>query len=74
VRDLDAGGHVEQQTMLWTRTSAGAAARSKEEATTIGISRRIRRSSSPEHIEQIRRVLPEFPRARRERYRREYEV
>lgn len=73
---LDAGGHVEQQTMLWdANVGQVRAARSKEgshdyryfpepDLPPLIVSR--------EHVEQIRRELPELPKARRDRYRREY--
>lgn len=74
---LDAGGLVEQQTMLWdANVGQVRAARSKEGSHDY---RYFPEPDLPplvvsaEHIEQIRRDLPELPRARRERYRREYE-
>jgi aspartyl-tRNA(Asn)/glutamyl-tRNA(Gln) amidotransferase subunit B len=75
---LDAGGTVEQQTMLWdANTGSVRPARSKEG------SHDYRYFPDPdlpplvlplERIERIRRELPELPKARRERYRREYPV
>jgi len=73
---LDAGGTIAQQTMLWD-ANAGTVrpARSKEE------SHDYRYFPDPdlpplvlplERIDRIRRELPELPKPRRERYRREY--
>ena len=74
---LDAGGQVEQQTMLWdANVGQVRAARSKEGSHDY---RYFPEPDLPplvvsaEHIEQIRRDLPELPRARRERYRRDFD-
>jgi aspartyl-tRNA(Asn)/glutamyl-tRNA(Gln) amidotransferase subunit B len=73
---LDAGGHVEQQTMLWdANVGQVRAARSKEGSHDY---RYFPEPDLPplivsaEYVEKIRRDMPELPRARRDRYRREY--
>jgi aspartyl-tRNA(Asn)/glutamyl-tRNA(Gln) amidotransferase subunit B len=73
---LDAGGRIEQQTMLWdANTNEVRPARSKEG------SHDYRYFPDPdlpplivplERVDKIKRELPELPDARRERYRREY--
>jgi aspartyl-tRNA(Asn)/glutamyl-tRNA(Gln) amidotransferase subunit B len=73
---LDAGGHIEQQTMLWDeRAGEVRPARSKEGSHDY---RYFPEPDLPplivslERIQAIRNSLPELPRARRDRYRREY--
>ncbi|HXD47313.1 MAG TPA: Asp-tRNA(Asn)/Glu-tRNA(Gln) amidotransferase subunit GatB [Gemmatimonadaceae bacterium] len=73
---LDAGGRVEQQTMIWDSASGRVSpARSKE------ASHDYRYFPDPdlpplvlhlEWIDEIKRAMPELPEARRERYRTEY--
>ena len=73
---LDAGGRVEQQTMIWdASTGRVRPARSKEG------SHDYRYFPDPdlpplvvllEWIDEIKRAMPELPNARRERYRAEY--
>src|SRR3712207_3162068 len=75
---LDAGGRVEQQTMLWDATSGSVRpARTKEE------SHDYRYFPEPdllplvlaaEEIAQIRRAMPELPRDRQARFVREYSL
>jgi glutamyl-tRNA(Gln) and/or aspartyl-tRNA(Asn) amidotransferase, B subunit len=73
---LDAGGRVEQQTMLWDeRAGQVRPARSKEGSHDY---RYFPEPDLPpllvslERIEAIRDSLPELPHARRDRYRRDY--
>jgi aspartyl-tRNA(Asn)/glutamyl-tRNA(Gln) amidotransferase subunit B len=73
---LDAGGRVDQQTMIWDASSGRVSpARSKEG------SHDYRYFPDPDlpplvvplgWIDEIRRAMPELPNARRERYRTEY--
>ncbi|HXT15882.1 MAG TPA: Asp-tRNA(Asn)/Glu-tRNA(Gln) amidotransferase subunit GatB [Gemmatimonadaceae bacterium] len=75
---IDAGGRVEQQTLLWDEHAGDVRpARSKEG------SHDYRYFPEPDlppliisgkRLDHIRRHLPELPAARRERYRREYPV
>ncbi|MEP6495112.1 MAG: Asp-tRNA(Asn)/Glu-tRNA(Gln) amidotransferase subunit GatB [bacterium] len=73
---LDAGGRIEQQTMLWDANSGQVRpARSKEGSHDY---RYFPEPDLPplvlsaEQIDQARRELPELPKARRERYAREF--
>ncbi|HTE47535.1 MAG TPA: Asp-tRNA(Asn)/Glu-tRNA(Gln) amidotransferase subunit GatB [Gemmatimonadaceae bacterium] len=73
---LDAGGRIEQQTMLWdANTGQVRPARSKEGSHDY---RYFPEPDLPplvmsaEQIEQAKRDLPELPQARRERYAREF--
>ncbi len=74
---LDAGGKIEQQTMLWDAgTGAVRPARSKEGSHDYRYFPEPDLSPlmiSPERIDRIRRDLPELPPARRERYRAEFQ-
>jgi aspartyl-tRNA(Asn)/glutamyl-tRNA(Gln) amidotransferase subunit B len=73
---LDAGGHVQQQTMLWdAHTTTVRPARSKEESHDYRyfpepdlLPLLIR----PEEIELARREMPELPRDRQTRFQRDY--
>jgi aspartyl-tRNA(Asn)/glutamyl-tRNA(Gln) amidotransferase subunit B len=73
---LDAGGRVEQQTMLWDAASATVrAARSKEESHDYRYFPEpdlLPLVLAPEEIDRIRGALPELPRARQARFAREY--
>ena len=75
---LEAGGAIEQQTMLWDGSTDGAAEPHRRKgATTTATSRSpiCRRSSSrSDWIEKVRHDLPELPAARRARFATEYKL
>jgi aspartyl-tRNA(Asn)/glutamyl-tRNA(Gln) amidotransferase subunit B len=73
---LEAGGRVEQQTMLWD-ANAGTIrpARSKEESHDYRYFPEpdlLPLVVTPEEVDIVRREMPELPRVRQERFRKEY--
>jgi aspartyl-tRNA(Asn)/glutamyl-tRNA(Gln) amidotransferase subunit B len=75
---LDAGGHVQQQTMLWDAGfGAVRPARTKEESHDYRYFPEpdlLPLVLAPEEIEQIRASMPELPRDRQARFAREYSL
>jgi aspartyl-tRNA(Asn)/glutamyl-tRNA(Gln) amidotransferase subunit B len=73
---LDAGGRVQQQTMLWdAATGTVRPARTKEESHDYRYFPEpdlLPLVLAPDEIQQIRRAMPELPRARARRFERDY--